>query len=369
MPPGEPGATGRIAVCSLSSRELLEPLSALPDVAIAGTLMTANLGIEQLVRTIAHRPSIRGLVVCGRDSPRFLAGQSLVALFREGLDAERRRIRGAAGYLPVLRTVALREVEQVRARVELVDARGECDPAVLRRVVAELSARTAAAPDLPGLPGWSGDGPAGAEEGRRPVFRRLRPGGRRVGISRSLDGFVVIGLDRAAHRIVLRHYDSDLTPRHEMTGVRAESMLLGLLSAGVVAEPAHAGYLGGELAKAETALRLGLTYVQDLPLRAPGRAGRTATARRSEREDAPTMGDATPSPYSLPEFLSALVAGLGVEGVELDPEVPLGTQLLVDSTRLIELAIVLEEELGLDLPPDLNLRRASPLDLYGALTG
>ncbi|WP_380284984.1 hypothetical protein [Kitasatospora purpeofusca] len=368
MPPGDPGATGRIAVCSLSSRELLEPLSALPDVAIAGTLMTANLGIEQLVRTIAHRPSIRGLVVCGRDSPRFLAGQSLVALFREGLDAERRRIRGAAGYLPVLRTVALREVEQVRARVELVDARGECDPAVLRRVVAELSARTAAAPDRPGSPGWSGAA-AGGEEGRRPVFRRLRPGGRRVGISRSLDGFVVIGLDRAAHRIVLRHYDNDLTPRHEMTGVRAESMLLGLLSAGVVAEPSHAGYLGGELAKAETALRLGLPYVQDLPLRAPGRAGRSATARRSEREDAPTMGDATPSPYSLPEFLSALVAGLGVEGVELDPEVPLGTQLLVDSTRLIELAIVLEEELGLDLPPDLNLRRASPLDLYGALTG
>ncbi|MED7953434.1 hypothetical protein ACFWOG_16470 [Kitasatospora sp. NPDC058406] len=373
MPPGEPAAAGRIAVCSLSSRELLEPLSGLPDVAIVGTLMTANLGIEQLVRTIAHRPSIRGLVVCGRDSPRFLAGQSLVALFREGVDAEQRLIRGAAGYLPVLRGVALREVAQVRAQIELVDARGECDPAVLRRVIADLSARTASAP-APAVPdadddtAGPGEGADGGPASTRPAFRRLRPGGRRVGISRALDGFVVIGLDLLARRIVLRHYDNDLTPRHEMTGVRAESMLLGLLSAGVVAEPAHAGYLGGELAKAETALRLGLPYVQDLPLRAPGRP---AGARRPgpDREDTPTMGEATSSPYSLAEFLSALVAGLGVEGVELDPEVPLGIQLLVDSARMIELAILLEEELGLDLPADVDLRRASPLELYGALTG
>ncbi|WP_406153077.1 hypothetical protein OG217_05255 [Streptomyces sp. NBC_01023] len=269
MPPGEQPAAGecQIAVCSLSSRELLEPLLALPGVALAGTLMTANLGIEELVRTLACRPAIRMLVVCGRESPRFHAGQSLIALFREGVDPDCRRIRGAVGYLPVLPTVSLGDVEQVRSRVELVDALGECDPLVLRDLVAKVRPCVRPDPD-PIIPEPAS--PRGPVDGAGPGFRRLRAGGRRTGISGALDGFVVISLDRWARRIVLRHYDSDLTPRHEMTGARAESMLLGLLDAGVITEASHAGYLGGELTKAETALRLGLTYDQDLPLRAPG---------------------------------------------------------------------------------------------------
>ncbi|MER7487015.1 hypothetical protein ABTY20_14160 [Streptomyces sp. NPDC126497] len=270
MPRGEGAQQGEVAVCSLSSRELVEPLSALPGVSLAGTLMTANLGIEELLRTLARRPAVRGLVVCGRDSPRFLAGQSLLALFRDGVDLERRSIIGAAGYLPLLRSVPLHEVERLRARVEVVDARGECDPLVVGEIVQKLRARLRAAPrPVPDGRTAPGDGPCGPVPG----FRRLRTGGRRVGLSQVLDGFVVISLDRRARRIVLRHYDNDLTPRHEMTGVRAESMLLGLLRAGVITDPAHAGYLGSELTKAETALRLGLPYVQDLPLRAPGRPG------------------------------------------------------------------------------------------------
>jgi tetrahydromethanopterin S-methyltransferase subunit A len=183
-----------------------------------------------------------------------------------------------------------------------------------------------------------------------------------------LDGFVVISLDRRARRIVLRHYDNDLTPRHEMTGVRAESMLLGLLRAGVIADPAHAGYLGGELTKAETALRLGLTYVQDVPLRAPGRPG-AAVRPVHEREETPAVTEEPPGPPSMAEFLTAVVTGLGLEGTRLDPDVPLGSQVSVESVRMIELAILLEEELGLDLPPDLDLRRCSPMELYGVLTG
>ncbi|GFH38235.1 hypothetical protein SCWH03_44770 [Streptomyces pacificus] len=349
----------------------MEPLSTMPGVALAGTLMTANLGIEELLRTLARRPAIRGLVVCGRDSPRFLAGQSLLALFRDGVDPERRSIVGAAGYLPLLRSVRLPEVERLRARVEVVDARGECDPLVLGDIVQKLLARVRAAP--PPAPGGrtaedgraaSGDGPSG----RVPGFHRLRAGGRRVGLSRELDGFVVISLDRRARRVVLRHYGGDLTPRHEMTGVRAESMLLGLLSAGVITDPAHAGYLGGELTKAETALRLGLPYVQDVPLREPGRPG-DAVLPVHEREEAPAVTDVSPGLPDLAEFLTAVVTGLGLEGGELDPDVPLGTQVSVESVRMIELAILLEEELGLDLPPDLDLRRCSPQELYEALTG
>ena len=44
-------------------------------------------------------------------------------------------------------------------------------------------------------------------------------------------------------------------------------MLLGLLRERLVSQLSHAGYLGAELAKAEAALRLGLRYEQDQPLK------------------------------------------------------------------------------------------------------
>ena len=44
-------------------------------------------------------------------------------------------------------------------------------------------------------------------------------------------------------------------------------MLLGLLRDGLVTQLSHAGYLGEELAKAQTAIQFGLRYDQDRPLR------------------------------------------------------------------------------------------------------
>jgi Tetrahydromethanopterin S-methyltransferase, subunit A len=252
----------QVAVCSLTSRELVAPLSRLPGVALVGTLFTANLGIEQLIRTLAQCPSVRALLVCGRDSVRFRAGQSLVALFRHGISPDG-TIRGAAGYLPMLRSITSDEIDRMRSRIEVVDACGIRDVSALRGLVDTLTARPPAGP-----PHQPGPVPAAAA----PAFRRLRPGGRRRRLQDALDGFVVITVDHAGHRIMLRHYGSDLVPRHEMSGARAESMLLGLLRAGVINDLSHAGYLGGELAKAETALRLDLRYEQDLPLRRPGAA-------------------------------------------------------------------------------------------------
>jgi len=52
-----------------------------------------------------------------------------------------------------------------------------------------------------------------------------------------------------------------------MRGRGATSMLLGLLRDGLVTQLSHAGYLGEELAKAQTALQFGLRYDQDRLLR------------------------------------------------------------------------------------------------------
>lgn len=266
---------GTVAVCCLTSRELLAPLLSRPEVAIAGCLMTANLGIEEIVRALLGRPRIRGLLVCGKDSPRFRSGQSLVALFRAGLDDDR-RIIGADGYLPMLRSISRREVEEVRNRVQVIDAVGERDVAALSERLTALTRRLAAAPAGEGRASWQPAEeamPDGVDQRAADAgFTRLMPVGRRNRLQSALDGFVVIDIDRGARRIRLRHYGSDLSRQHEVHGHRAESILLGVLQAGFITELSHAGYLGAELAKAESALRLGLDYEQDLPLRGDLRA-------------------------------------------------------------------------------------------------
>src|SRR5204863_6030021 len=113
VPPGEPAVAGSswaggsrirgpVAVCTLGSPDLVAVLARASGVSLAGCLRTANLGIAQIVRAVLGRPWVRHLVVCGRDSPLFQQGQSLVALIRSGVDPADHRIVDARGHLPYL---------------------------------------------------------------------------------------------------------------------------------------------------------------------------------------------------------------------------------------------------------------------------
>jgi tetrahydromethanopterin S-methyltransferase subunit A len=267
---GDP--TAPVAVCALTSDELLGPLAAMPGVAIAGEVQTANQGIERIIMNVTTNPAIRFLLLCGKDSRLFRQGQSLGALLENGVD-EARRIIGAEGYEPVLRSVTSDQVEAFRQQIELVDWTDERDPDALRERISGLAARN------PGRfeGAWEGTGPQVA-------FTPIRPGGHREPLAYDPKGYFVITLDRAEGQIVLRHYLTDHTPAHEMRGRTAESMMLGLIREGLISQLSHAGYLGGELAKAESALRLGVRvrYEQDRPLR---------------RDDPPAEeGEAKPAP-------------------------------------------------------------------------
>src|SRR3989454_11726808 len=110
---GDPN--GPVAVCALTSERLISSLVALPGVAIAGMVYTANLGITRIVVNITANPAIRFLLICGRDSPLFKPGQSLVALSEHGVDDEK-KIVGAAGYDPGLATFCSGQIKQIRER-------------------------------------------------------------------------------------------------------------------------------------------------------------------------------------------------------------------------------------------------------------
>lgn len=67
---------------------------------------------------------------------------------------------------------------------------------------------------------------------------------------------------------------------------------------------------------------------------------------------------------SMDSFLNLITSTLGAEDCTLDPSIPIGEQIAADSARLIELTITLENELGADLPADVDLRAATAAQLY-----
>ena len=255
---GDPQAP--VAVCVLTTQRLMAPLAQLPGVAIAGSVYTANHGIERIVVNVTANPAIRFLLLCGKEAALFRPGQSLVALAERGIDAER-RIVGAAGYEPVLPTVSPERVARFRRQVELIDWTGEEDLDPLAERIRGLVARS---------PGRFAASAASVEDATplaEERFAPIRPGGQREPLQYDPKGYFVIALDREGDQIVLRHYLPDHRPAHEMRGRSAGPMLLGLLREGLVSQLSHAGYLGEELAKAQAALQFGLRYDQDRPLR------------------------------------------------------------------------------------------------------
>ena len=258
---GDPAAP--VAVCALTSEELLTPLAALPGVAIVGEIHTANLGIERIVTNVTANASIRFLLLCGKDSSLFRPGQTLCALVENGID-EAGQIIGAQGYHPVVRNLSRTRIDAFRRQIELVDWTDEKDADLLRARIADLAARTPGRFATDEAVG-SADGEPVAEQVR---FTPIRLGGRREPLTYDPKGFFVITVDRAAGEIVVRHYLPDNTPAHEARGRNTESLFLALIREGLVSQLSHAAYLGAELAKAEASLRLGTRYTQDRPLRA-----------------------------------------------------------------------------------------------------
>lgn len=253
---GDPN--GPVAVCALTSEKLVSLLVGVQGVAIAGIVYTANLGITRIIVNITSNPAIRFLLICGKDSALFRPGQSLVALSEHGIDGQRRIVQ-AVGYDPVLPSIDPEQIAQFRKQVEVLDWTGEEDAKVLRDRIKSLAVRN------PGV--FATDPTKATQSESQEDFVAIRPGGQREPLIYDPKGYFVITIEPEQKEIILRHYLPDHTPAHEMRGRGATSMLLGLLRDGLVTQLSHAGYLGEELAKAQTALQFGLRYDQDRLLR------------------------------------------------------------------------------------------------------
>src|SRR5581483_7773966 len=197
----------------------------------------------------------------------------IIALVAHGM-ADDGRIAGTEARLDVSGP----EVEQFRRQVRVVDLRG-CTSA--ERVAAAIRSLPAAPHDQPRVIRPEGVASTSAEPPPRPVgaptaggsAAAAEPSGRTA--ARGSGRFVPDPLGNfliavAAGEIVAAHATTTGGPTGQrFVGRAAADVYRAIIAAGLVSQLDHAAYLGAELARAEIALRAGLPYRQDSPLRLP----------------------------------------------------------------------------------------------------
>ena len=124
-----------VAATTLGSHN--EDVAAGAGAAIAGPCKTENLGIEKVVANIISNPNIRFLVLCGSEVQGHITGQSIEALYANGVDPEKRKIIDATGAIPFVENVPDEGIERFQSQIELVSMIDEEDAGAIESKIKE----------------------------------------------------------------------------------------------------------------------------------------------------------------------------------------------------------------------------------------
>jgi tetrahydromethanopterin S-methyltransferase subunit A len=264
------GADSPVAVCTLGSRALLPALAGRPEIAVAGRVFTENVGVERMIQNLAAFETVRFLIVCGRETSHGV-GQTILALHRNGLD-EQRRVIGSDAPEPLMPGLTDEQLRAFQRRIAVLDMIGVVDAEEIVRRAGALAA---------------GPGPTTEEAEPAPAPRdaaEVVVATRDPTSAWQYDavGYFLVFVDRARRLLRVEHRAADHRLKTVFEGRRAEELCHTIVRQRDVTLLAHAAYLGRELARAETALALGLEYEQDRPLAAPPDDGGAAADEREE---------------------------------------------------------------------------------------
>lgn len=102
--------------------------------ALAGTLQTANIGLEKMITNIVANPNIRYLVLCGKEVEGHKVGGALIALMKNGID-NRRIIIGTTAPTAYLFNIPLEAIERFRKQVTLINLIDVLNLEIIRKAV------------------------------------------------------------------------------------------------------------------------------------------------------------------------------------------------------------------------------------------
>ena len=244
-----------VAVCTLGSVDLAPLIAAQPPegLCITGKVETENIGIEKMIKNVISNPAIRYLVCVGNEPPKHLTGATMAALFKNGID-EDKRIPESPGMRPMLPNTSVEEVAAFRSQVEPVLMIGCTDIDRIHDKVRDLAAR---APESPA----SEFQPPGTLEAEEAVERIMAAGEDPIRIKLDKAGYFVVNIEDGV--ILVEHYSYKEKLLRIIEGQDARSIYLTIVRNGWVSKLDHAAYVGKELTKAELSIRHGLKYLQD----------------------------------------------------------------------------------------------------------
>jgi tetrahydromethanopterin S-methyltransferase subunit A len=137
------GAGNNIAICTLSSVDLLQTIADSRDIMdriiIAGRLLSENKGLDKLISFTLKHPTLRHIVVCGREVRGHKTGQALMCVHRNGVRSNDGWIIGANGPNPFL-SCSEADIEIFRRQIMIYDLIGNDDLKTIKNVVLNLCA-------------------------------------------------------------------------------------------------------------------------------------------------------------------------------------------------------------------------------------
>ncbi len=115
----------QIAICVLSSIPLLNEIvnsELMNNISLVGRLFSENKGIDSIIRYVNSNSNVKIIIICGKEGQGHKPGSSLIALYKNGADDDRRIINSHSPD-PFL-TVSKTEVKKFQSRVRLINKIG-----------------------------------------------------------------------------------------------------------------------------------------------------------------------------------------------------------------------------------------------------
>jgi tetrahydromethanopterin S-methyltransferase subunit A len=107
--------------------------------AICGSCKTENLGLEKVIANIISNSNIRFMLCCGTEVKGHLAGQTMLALHKNGV--KEGRVVGAEGAIPFIENLKDDAIKRFQEQVEAVNIMESEDFNAIKAKIAELKAR------------------------------------------------------------------------------------------------------------------------------------------------------------------------------------------------------------------------------------
>jgi tetrahydromethanopterin S-methyltransferase subunit A len=131
------GNGSKIAICTLSSIKLLTEISSdiwlMNNVAIVGRLLSENKGIDKIINYCIENKELVHLVICGIDGHGHRAGDSIIALSKNGITRDGKIIKSKSPYPH--ENSSHKDVETFRERVTIHNLMEETDMNIMKSYV------------------------------------------------------------------------------------------------------------------------------------------------------------------------------------------------------------------------------------------